>query len=201
MATLAGDLDREGIAGGHHGAAPDGETADRQSRPVVHAVDAGDIEAFQQPVLKHQLATAAQFLARLKYDGNPSTERARGAQMPGRAQQHRRVPIVSAGMHFARYARGISGTRFLEDGKGIHIGAQAECRAIAQAPGDGPNDARAANPGCHFVAAEFPQLLRHKGCRRMGVEVKFRIGVQFAPPTRDLRLKFDGAIEKRHGCS
>ena len=124
--ALAGDVDVEEGAARHHRARADGELADVEARPVVHAEDRVAREPLEQPVLDHRLGAADALLGGLEDEIHGAVEIARRGEVPGGAQQHRGVAVVAAGMHAALVRRAvIEGVRFLHRQR-VHVGAQAD---------------------------------------------------------------------------
>ena len=96
------DVDIDGIGRRHDRTGPDREAADRNSRTIVHAVDLIDGETFEQPVLDHGGRAETALFRRLKdHDRLPSEIPGLG-QIPRRAEQHRGMPVMTTGVHFAR---------------------------------------------------------------------------------------------------
>jgi hypothetical protein len=126
MATLAGDVDEDGIARGQQRARADGELAGGDARHVVHAVDLLDAPAVHQPVVHHGLAAGAALLGRLEDDDGGAVEVARLAEILGGAQQHGRVPVMPAGVHAPRRLGGVGQTGVFRHGERVHVGAHAD---------------------------------------------------------------------------
>ena len=131
VAAMPGDVDRELVGRRHDRAGPDGELADRQARHVVHAVDLLDAEALDQPVLDHRLAAAAAFLGRLEDDHRRAVEIPRLGEIARRAEEHRGVAVMAAGMHPPVDRRGVGLAGRLAQRQRVHVGAQADhpCRS------------------------------------------------------------------------
>ena len=163
MAADSFDGDDEGLRRGHGGAPHDPELADRHSRPVVHGVGALDREALEHPVVDHRLRPRAAFLRRLEAEDERAVEFAVFGEPARRAEQHRRVAVVTAGVHAARRGRGIFGAARLDDRQGVHVGAKQN--ALVRAPRrafravQDAEDAGLADAFDDLVEAELAQAL------------------------------------------
>src|SRR3546814_17800825 len=93
------------------------------------AVDRADRELFEQPLLHHDAAAALVLLGGLEDEGDATIEIARLGEVLGGAQQHRRVAVVTAGVHLALVPRAVVEAVELLDMQGVHIGAQADGRS------------------------------------------------------------------------
>ncbi len=157
--ALAGDLDVEQAAARHLRARADGELADVELGPVVHAEDLLAGELLEQPVLDHGLGAATAFLGRLEDEVHRAVEVARGREVLGGAQQHRRVAVMAAGMHAALVLAAMVEGVVLVHRQRIHVGAQPDgARIVADA--DGADHAGLADAG-RDLAAPFLELGRH----------------------------------------
>ena len=83
------------------------ELAHRQAGTVVHAVDRVAGKTLEQPVLQHLQRAAEAFLGRLEDEVHRAVEVARLRQVFRRAQQHRGVAVMAAGVHPARVLAGM----------------------------------------------------------------------------------------------
>ena len=110
VCALAGDMDIEQAAARHLRAGADGELADIELGPVVHAEDLLAGELLEQPVLDHRLGAAAALLRRLEDEMDGAVEIARRGKVLGGAEQHGGVAVMAAGMHAALVA-GCDGRR------------------------------------------------------------------------------------------
>ena len=179
MRTLAGDVYVEQAAPRHLRAGADGELADVELRPVVHAEDLFAGKLVEQPVLDHGLGAATTFLGRLEDEVDGAVEVARRRKILGGAQQHGGVAIVAAGMHAALVrAAMVEGVEFVHRER-IHVGAQADGARIVADP-DGADDAGLADTR-RYLQAPLLQLLRHDGAGPLLLEAEFGMGVDVAP--------------------
>ena len=93
---------------------------------VVQSVDRVAGKFFEQAVIHHRLCTGFAFFRRLKDEMQGAVEFIRFRQVARRAQQHRRMAVMAAGMHLAFMDRlVIEGVLFV-DIQGVHIGAQSD---------------------------------------------------------------------------
>ncbi len=92
--------------------------------PVVQPVDGARPIALEKPVIEHRHRARTGLFRRLKTEIDGAAEIACLGQMPGCAEEHRRVPIVPAGMHHAVVLGGVGQAGFLHDRQGVHVGAQ-----------------------------------------------------------------------------
>ena len=113
------------------GPGPDRKRADRNARAVMHAVDLLDAEAVHQPVLDHRLGARAALFRRLENHHRIAGEIARLGEIARRAQQHRGMAVMAAGMHLARRLGGVRQIGLLLDRQRIHVGAQADHLDVA----------------------------------------------------------------------
>jgi hypothetical protein len=122
------DLDMVGR--GHDAARPHGEAAHLQPRQIVHAVDLADGEAGEQPVVDHRLGAGPALLRRLEDEHGGAGEGAGLGEVARGAEQHGGVAVMAAGVHLAGRLRGIGGAGLFQNGQRVHVGAQADERAI-----------------------------------------------------------------------
>ena len=135
VAAYTDDLDEGPVTRCQERAGAHQEVPLRRARMVVHGEHHVAGKTLEQAVGHHGLSAAveAAFFRRLEDQVEGAREPARGRQMLGRAQQHRGVAVVAAGVHAAGDRAGIRQAGVLLDGQGVHVGAQAQAfRAIAQ---------------------------------------------------------------------
>ncbi len=171
----------------------------------MHAVDLIDGEAVHQPVLDHRRGAGAALLRGLKDDDRIAGEIPGLREIAGRAQQHRGMPVMAAGMHLARRLGGIRQPGRLLDRQRIHVGAKPDHPDIAVAGRlaslDDADDAGAAKPGGHLVAAEFPKPLRHECRGAVNVVQQFGMFMDIPAPGLNIGLEIGDAIDDGHGKS
>ena len=85
------------------------------------------------PSLHHHIAAAAAFFRRLEDHRHGAREIAGFGEVFGRAEKHRGVAVMAAGMHLAGALRGIGLAGRLEDRQRVHVGAQADRRSRRRA--------------------------------------------------------------------
>ena len=199
------DPDVDGIGRGHDRTGADRERADRNSRTVMHAIDLVDGKAVQQPVLDHGGCSSAALFRRLKDHNRVAREIPRLGEITRRAEQHRRVPVMAAGVHLARRFGGVSEICRLLDRQRVHIGAQPDHLDVAfgrrLAALDDADDAGTAQTRGDFVAAEFPQPLRHECRSAVHVVQQFGVFMDIAAPGLDIGLQIGDAVDDGHGKS
>ena len=81
------------------------ELPNRDSGHVMHAIDFLDAPTVHQPGVDHRARTAASFFGGLEGQHNSTVKIPRLGQVFRRPQEHRRVPVMTAGMHFSRHGR------------------------------------------------------------------------------------------------
>ena len=105
MTALAGDLDRDPVSRGHHGARVDAYRARSHGRPVVHAKHRLRRKTLKEAILNHRLGTSKALFAGLKDQHRRAVKIARLSQVARRAHQHGRVTVMAAAVHQAGLAR------------------------------------------------------------------------------------------------
>jgi hypothetical protein len=93
---------------------------------IVHAVDLADAEAVDQAVVDHRLAARPALLRRLEDHRRRAVEVARLGEIFGGAEQHRRVPVVAAGVHFPRHLGLVRQAGLFLERQRVHIGAHPD---------------------------------------------------------------------------
>ncbi len=184
VGTGAPDKNRKSVHGRHHRPHPRADLPHGQARPVVDGIDRLHREALEKPVLDHAHAAALVLLGRLKDEMHGPREIAPLAQELRRPQQHRRVPVVAAGVHDTRHRRGVGHLRLFLDWQGIELGTQPDgtpTRATAQHA----HHTRAADALVH-LEAERPQPLRHERRRPMLAKAQLRLRVDQVAPGHDV---------------
>jgi hypothetical protein len=169
----------------------------------VHTVDLIDPEAIHQTVLDHRRRTRAALFRRLKDHHGIAGEIPGLGEIARRAQQHRGVPIMAAGVHLARHGGAIGYAGLFLDRQGVHVGAQADRLDVAAiaalAALDDADHAGAPETGGDLVTAECPQMVCNEGRCAMHVVHQFGIGMQVAAPAHDLGLQVGDAVDDGHG--
>jgi hypothetical protein len=159
MAADAGDVDLERVDRGHDRPRRRQDLPQFQPRHVVDGIDAADAEAVHDALFAHHPGPAAVFLGGLEDQRDLAREIPRLGQVFRRPQQHRRVPVMAAGMHLARGGGGMRGPRRLHDRQRIHIGAQPDDRPLSL-PFDDRHDPACRDPLVQLVDPELPAAAR-----------------------------------------
>ena len=194
--AAAGDGDIEVAAACHHRAGADLEFADREPRPVMHAKDRVARKALEQPVLDHRFAAAEPFFGGLKDQVDGPVELAGLGQVSRCAEQHRGVPVMAAGVHPTLMARAVGEIGRLLDRQRVHVGPQPD-RARRPAGAQPADHTRAADAAMHLVT-ELRELLRDEIGGPVLLEPEFRVSMDFAPPVRQIVMKFRNALYDAH---
>ncbi len=100
--------------------------AQRQLGVVVQRIDGIAGEAVEQPFLHHHPAAAAAFLGRLEDEVDGAVEVPRLGKVPRGAEQHRRVPVMPAGMHLSGVGGTVRDVARLLHRQAVHVGAEAD---------------------------------------------------------------------------
>ncbi len=187
----AGDVDVEERAAGHHRPGAHVEPADRELGPVVHAEQHVARKALEQAVGDHRLRAAQAFLGRLEDEVHRAVEVARLRQIARRAQQHRGVAVMTAGVHAALVLRAVVEAVGLVDRQRVHVGAQAD-RLVRAAVAKHADDTRASDAAVH-LDAEALETLRDEVGGAVLLEAQFRVRVQVAPPGGEFGMEFGDA--------
>ena len=108
------------------------------------------------------------------------------------AQQHGRVRVVAAGMHDAVVGGLERHVHLLEDGQRVHIGADAEGRAVAGA--DLRHHAGATDAGLHVFVADLGQRVGHQLRGAHLLEAQFRVFVDVAAQAHHFVLQGFGLV-------
>ena len=171
----------------------------------MHAVDLLDAEAIHQPVVDHRLGAGTALLRRLKNHHCVAGEIAGLGEIACRAEQHRGVTVMAAGMHLARRLGGVGQIGLFLDRQRIHVGAQADhldvAIALRLAALDDADHPGAAKTGGDFVAAEFTEPVRHECCSAMHVVEQLRVLMDITAPGLNIGLKVGDTIDDGHEMS
>ena len=98
----------------------------------MEAEDLADTETLHHAVGDHLASTAAAFFGGLEDDSHGAAKIPRLAQMACRAQEHRGVAVMPAGMHEALNLRGIGKSGRFDDRQRIHVGPKADHRDLCR---------------------------------------------------------------------
>ena len=171
----------------------------------MHAVDLLDAEAVHQAVLDHRGSAGAALFRRLEDHDRVAGEIPGLGEIARRAQQHRGVAVMAAGVHQARGLGGVRQVGLLLDRQRVHVGAQPDHLDVALAGRlaalDDADHAGAAEAGRDLVAAEFPQPVRHECRGAVHVVEQFGMFMDIAAPGLDIGLQIGDAVDDGHGKS
>ena len=202
VAAKAGDLDVERVGGGHDRTGPDRELTDRNARAVVHAVDLLDAKTVHQPVLDHRRRACPALFGRLEDHDRVAGKVAGLGEITGRAEQHRSMPVMTAGVHLAGRLGGVGQIGLFLDRQRIHVGAQADHLDVAVAGGffalDDADDTGLAEARCDLIAAEFPQPVSHECRSAVNVVQKFGMLMDIPAPGLNVGLQIGDAVDDGH---
>ncbi len=152
----------------------------------MHAVNFLNAKLFHHPVFDHLVTTTTAFFGRLKDHHRGSVKIPRLGQIFRRAQQHRRMSVMPASMHFTGFFGFVIKPGRFKNRQRIHIGAQANhlARDIGFAV-DHPDNPGTTNPAFDLVAAKSRQFL-FDNCRGAEcIKQQFRVFMQITPPFGD----------------
>ena len=131
MAAEPAHDDVEAVGRRHDRTGPRARLAERQLRPVVQGVDRIAREAIEQALLDHHARAALAFLGRLEDEMHGAVEAPCARELLRRAEQHRGVAVVPAGVMHARVAARVWRAPELGDRQRVHVGAQADAARAA----------------------------------------------------------------------
>jgi len=126
--ALCGAANRqvEFVGGGIHRSRCDADRPGRKPAVDVQHRDGFDLRIVHRAGLDHRQRTARPFFGRLEEQHDAPVQRvARPLQLARSSEQHRRMRVVSAGVHLSRDLRAAVLARILADRQGVHVGAQA----------------------------------------------------------------------------
>ena len=196
VGAFAVDGDVEERAAGQRRAGGDGELADRQAGPIMHAVNPVARETFEQAIFQHGQRAAGAFLTGLEDEVDRAVKIAVLGEVFGGAEQHGGVAVMAAGMHAAGDLAAMRQVGFFVHRQAVHIGAQADgggAGAFAQHA----DHAGAANAAMHFNAP---------GCELLGddfggaefFQPQFGVGVQVPADGGEFVVIAADSVENGH---
>ena len=175
---------REGVGGGEdRPVAPPGLA---HGHPAAHvqAEHGLDLRVVESALPDHErrpalLALRSALLGGLEEeDDRAGQARPQAREHLRRAEEHRGVGVVAAGVHHALRLAAEGQVVRLVDGKRVHVGAQRDDTAGAAAAED-PHDARPRHGVAH-LEAEVAQPLGHEVARALLAVAELGVGVQVA---------------------
>ena len=108
-------------------------------------------------------------------------------EQPSRAEQHRRVTVVPAGVHHTRARRDVGKDVLLENRQRVDVGAEHD--DLARPGPVETGDDGGAGGTLDLQPAERPQRLLHESGRLVLLERELGMGVQMAPPSDRTRFE------------
>ena len=183
MAALAFDRDRDLIGRGHQRALAKSERTDRRARPIVHAIDLVDAKLVQKTVIDHRHRARAALLGGLEDDDSVAGEVACLSKALRRAEQHRGMPVMAAGVHLAGSLGAIGEVGLFLDRQRVHVRAQSDrTRPRSLGATNDADHAGAADGRFDLVAAKGPKAVRDEFRGLLDVVHDLGILMEFSPP-------------------
>ena len=101
--------------------------------------------------------------------------------------------IVAAGVHHAGILRGEGQAGLLDDGQGVHVGAEGDRGSFPPAADQGHN-AVMGDPRLDLIDAHGPQVSGHLGRSPLLAVAQLGMGVEVAPPLDHRRHNLAGEL-------
>ena len=197
--AFAGGNDLEDVERAHERPDARRERAEGFQRPVVHAVHRAHRKPLEEALLDHHPAAALVLFRRLKYEIDGAVEILLPGERRRRAQQHRRVAVVTASVHLALDLRSVRGAGFLVDVQRVEVGAQAD-RVSAGSAAKHADDAGLRESGVH-LEPERAQLVGDERARSRLLERGLRVRVNMVSPGPDFGNECRDFGNDGHGSS
>lgn len=194
MTALAGHGDVEHVRCRMNGTRRNGDPAAGDADPHVEPENGLDTRIFENSLFDHGARPAGCFFSGLEEkDDAPFQFGLPLRQEHGRTQEHRRVGIVTAGMHQSRHERSIRGTCFFLELQRIHVGPQSH-RGVPALPLKKADDTGPGNPlGRNLQGSQgfFDE------CRRFELLEPFlRTPVDRPPKPNEVFVKANGLLQE-----
>ena len=206
VAALARHDNLELVGGGIKRARTSRELARGEAGAVVNAEDRVHRKAIEQSVADHRAGAAIgiaarpliaeRFLGGLKDQVHLAVEIARRGEMFRGAKQHRRVPVMAAGVHHARGAGFMVGLGQFAHRQCVDVGADAD-RAVRLPGADRRDDAGPADAGRDLVDPEAFEQVEDEANRVLFVKTEF--GVLMDMPAPGGHVSFEWCQVNGHG--
>lgn len=164
---------------------------------IVQRIDLRDVEPVHDTFLNHNVRAAALFLGRLKDQRHAAREVSRLGQITGCTQQHRGMPVMTAGMHLTGMFRGIVHARFFRDRQRIHVGAQSDRRPLGL-PIDDCDDTGCSDALMYFIYTKLAQPVGDKSCCLVALKLQFGDRMQVLPPRGHIGGKIGNSVDDGH---
>ncbi len=196
VAALAGDADIPAVGRGQQRAGLADDHAERDAGLVVDREHRVAGKLLEQPVLDHRLGAAAALFGRLEDEVHGALEVALLRQHLGRAQQHRGVAVMAAGMHAARVGRAVLEVVGLVHRQAVHVGAKPD-RLHRVALAQGADQAGLAQAARHFETP-FLQLRGHDVGGSVLLVGELGMGMDIAADGGNLALDLERTRQNGH---
>ena len=128
-----------------------------------------------------------------------AVEGPRLGEVARRAEQHRGVPVVAAGVHLARRASRVGKPGLLLDRQRVHVGAKPDA-AMLPLPFEHADHPGPADAAMHRDAPGGELLGDDRGGALL-LEADLRMGVEVVPPGDEVVGEAGDAVEDGHGGS
>ena len=186
-------------AAGHHRPFAQTDRPGRKSGQIVHAVDAFDRKALEQPLLHHHPATAQLLLGRLKDESDPAGEVTGFRQVPCCAQQRMVVwPSWPQACILPSCAERCSKSLNSDIGSASRSALKPIIRALPPRPSSRPTTPVPARPRC-TSRPQAAQLFGNDIGRALLFECDLRVLVDVAPPSLHVLRELGNPVDDRHG--
>src|SRR5215472_16873113 len=139
---------------------------------------------------------AKTFFGRLKDQMHRAVEIAGFGKVPSRTEQHRRMPVMAAGMHAPVISRAVGEVGRLLDRQAVHIGSEPN-RAQRITGAQPANDTGLAD-AAKYLAAEPGELLGDEVGGALLFEPEFGMGMNVMPPFLQFVMEFRDAFDDLH---
>ena len=157
-------------------------------------------EALEEPVGEHRAGAAEPLLGRLEDEHRGAVEGPRLGEVARRAEQHRGVPVMAAGVHLAGLGRGVGKPGRLLDRQRVHVGAKPDAAIVAALPFEHADHPGPADAAMHRDAPGGELFGDDRGGALL-LEADLRMGVEVVPPGDEVVGEAGDAVEDGHGGS
>jgi hypothetical protein len=165
-------------------------------RSVVEREDRVARKLIEQPFFDHDPAAAPALFGRLEDQVHGALEIPGRRKISGGAEQHRRVPVVAAGVHAAVMGRAVGEIVQLLDRQRVHIGAQPN-RTGRIAVANGADHPGAGEPAV-YLAPELGQPGRDEVSGALLGKSELRMGMNIASDRSQLVVIVEHLGKDRH---
>ncbi len=179
MTAVAVHPDKSLIDRSHDRPITEGKLAEGNAGIVMKGKNSITRKTVEQSFVYHDLGAAEILFRRLENQMNGSVEIAPLSQSLGSTEQHRRMAIMSTGMHQTRGLAGIGQICLLMNGKRVDIGTNADrlpARSIRQSPDD-PGFRKSSRD----LVSQSLELPRNDLGSPFLLEPQFRVGMKVMP--------------------